>query len=149
MNADKKRIWIKGEPIEVTDEVFDAYIIGDRKNRYFEDDLKTERAILGKDGQTKRLIPSREVSLDGLVINKAIQFPAAQESIEDLVFHKISIERLHIALSKLTNEERGLIEALFFEDMTERAYAEKIGVYRNAVHKRKVRILKKLKKFLE
>ena len=36
-----------------------------------------------------------------------------------------------------------------FEEKTERQYAEELGVYRNAIHVRKTRILKKLKKLLE
>ena len=41
MDADKKRIWIRGQFVEVTDEVYTAYMRGDRKMRYFENDLKT------------------------------------------------------------------------------------------------------------
>ena len=50
MDADKKRIWIRGQYVEVTDEVYRAYMQGDRKMRYFENDLKTERFVLGKEG---------------------------------------------------------------------------------------------------
>ena len=50
---------------------------------------------------------------------------------------------------RLTPEEQALIQALFFEEKTERQYAEELGVYRNAIHVRKTKILKKLKKLLE
>ena len=50
MEAGKKRIWIRGQYVEVTDEVYMAYTQGDRKMRYFENDLKTERFVLGPDG---------------------------------------------------------------------------------------------------
>ena len=53
MDADKKRIWIRGRYVEVTDEVYRAYMQGDRKMRYFENDLKTERFVLGKEGQVR------------------------------------------------------------------------------------------------
>ena len=36
MEAGKKRIWIRGQYVEVTDEVYMAYTQGDRKMRYFE-----------------------------------------------------------------------------------------------------------------
>ena len=58
MDADKKRIWIRGQFVEVTDEVYRAYMQGDRKMRYFENDLKTERFVLGKEGQVVQIIPS-------------------------------------------------------------------------------------------
>ena len=41
MEAGKKRIWVRGQYVEVTDEVYMAYTQGDRKMRYFENDLKT------------------------------------------------------------------------------------------------------------
>ena len=42
-----------------------------------------------------------------------------------------------------------IIEALFFEGKTEREYAKEKEIYHNAVHKKKIRILEKLKKILE
>ena len=149
MSADKKRIWISGQLVAVTDEVYAAYTKGDRKMRYFENDLKTERFLLTKDGRIEQIIPSREDSLDRLMEDNAQQFSNGQESVEDVVFRQIMVDKLHTALSQLTEKERALIQALFFEEMTEREYAEQLGVYRNAVHKKKMRILEKLKKLLE
>lgn len=42
MNADKKKIWCNGQLVEVSNEVYAAYMQGDRKIRYFE---KAEIAI--------------------------------------------------------------------------------------------------------
>lgn len=146
MKAGKKRIWVRGQNVEVTDEVYMAYTQGDRKMRYFENDLKTERFVLGKEGQVVRVIPSREDSLDRLMDENAQQFPH-EESVENTVLHKLEVDKLHTALAMLTPEEQALIQALFFEEKTERQYAEELGVYRNAIHVRKTRILKKLKNF--
>ena len=77
MDADKKRIWIRGQYVEVTDEVYRAYMQGDRKMRYFENDLKTERFVLGKEGQVVQIIPSREDSLDRAKI--ATPAPSARD----------------------------------------------------------------------
>lgn len=63
--------------------------------------------------------------------------------------HKMLLDKLRAVLPLLTDKEQRLIRALYFEGMTERQYAEQEGVYRNAIHKRKVRILAKLKKLLE
>ena len=149
MEADKKRIWVRGQYVEVTDEVYAAYMQSDRKMRYFENDLKTERFVLDKDGQVVQVIPSREDSLDRLMDENAQQFPGDEESVENTVLHKLEMDKLHTALSMLTPEEQALIQALFFEEKTERQYAEEQGVYRNAIHVRKNKILKKLKKILE
>ena len=149
MDADKKRILIRGQFVEVTEEVYRAYMRGDRKIRYFENDLKTERFVLGKDGQVIQIIPSREDSLDRLVEENARQFPDEQESVESMVLHKLEVDKLHTALSLLTPEERALIQALFFEERSESELAVALGISQPAVYKRKMKILKKLKLLLE
>ena len=149
MEADKKRIWIRGQFVEVTDEVYRAYMQGDRKMRYFENDLKTERFVLGKEGQVVQIIPSREDSLDRLVDENARQFSDEQESVESVVLLKLEVDWLHTALSLLTPEERALIQALFFDERKESELAVELGISQPAVYKRKMKILKKLKIFLE
>ena len=121
---------------------------GDRKMRYFETDLKTERTILAEDGTVQRVIPSREDSLDRLMDDNARQFSDAGESVEDAVLRKMAEDELHRALEKLTDEEYALVYALFFEGKTERAYAKELDVSQVAVHKKKQRILKKLKEII-
>ena len=96
MKADNKKIWIRGQLIEVTDEVYTAYMKGDRKIRYFENDLKTGRTVKDKDGNIKQTLPSREDSLDRLMEDNAQQFLDSHESVEDIVIQKISAEKLHI-----------------------------------------------------
>ena len=149
MDADKKRLWVSGQFVEVTDEIYDAYMKGDRKMRYFESDLKAERFLMDENGQIKQVIPSREDSLDRLMDDNAEQFADRHESVEDMVLRRISIEWLYKALDTLTERERKLIEALFFEEMTEREVAHSLGISHPAVHKHKNKILKKLKHFLE
>ena len=56
---------------------------------------------------------------------------------------------LHKALSSLSEEEEKLIHLLFFEERTEREVAKSMGIYHNAIHKQKKRILRKLKNILE
>lgn len=148
MDAGKKRIWIRGQFIEVTDEVYAAYMQGDRKMRYFENDLKSERTVLDKDGQVERVIPSREDSLDRLMDENARQFSHSDESVENVVFRKMEQDKLHTALSRLSPEEQSLIWALFFEERSESELAAELGISQPAVYKRKIKILKKLKLFL-
>lgn len=149
MDADKKRVWVSGQYIEVTDVVYDTYMKGDRKIRYFENDLKTERVLMDTDGHIKQIIPSREDSLDRLMDDNAEQFTDHHESVEDMVLRKISAEKLYQALTELSEKERELIVALFFEEKTERELAIVLGISQPAVHKQKNKILKKLKTFLE
>ena len=114
----------RGPPVsldfEVTEEVYAAYMKSDRKIRYFEKDLKTERFLLDESGQLRQVIPSREDSPDRLMEDNAEQFADQHESVEVQVFRKISIEQLYEALQRLTDTGQSLIYALFFEGHTER-----------------------------
>lgn len=149
MDKEKRKLWIDGQFIEVTEEVYRVYMQGDRKMRYFETDLKIERTVLDENGRIQQIIPSREDSLDRLVEDNARQFEDTRESVEDAVLRKLAEDDLRRALTKLTDEEYALVYALFYEGRTERDYAKELGVYPNAVHKKKQRILKKLREFLE
>jgi len=149
MDDNKRKLWVNGQFIEVSEEVYQVYMQGDRKMRYFETDLKTERTILAEDGTVQQIIPSREDSLDRLIDDNARQFSDAGESVEDAVLRKLAEDELHRALEKLTDEEYALVYALFFEGKTERAYAKELGGAQVTVHKKKQRILKKLKEILK
>ena len=105
MDDNKRKLWVNGQFIEVSEEVYQVYMQGDRKMRYFETDLKTERTILAEDGTVQRIIPSREDSLDRLIDDNARQFSDAGESVEDAVLRKLAEDELHRALEKLTDGE--------------------------------------------
>lgn len=149
MSAENNKIWINGQAVTVNDAVYAAYMQGDRKNRYFENDLKMERVIRNKDGSIKEILPSRENSLDRLMDDNAAQYADAHESVEDAAFRRITAETLYAALEKLSAAERALMIAVYFDGKTERDLAMVIGISQPAVHKQKNRILKKLKVFLE
>ena len=81
--------------------------------------------------------------------SNAEQFSDGTESPEDTVLRNLSYEKLHEALTLLTAEEQTLITALFFDEQTERDAATALGISQPAIHKRKNKILEKLKLFLE
>ena len=149
MDKDKRKLWIAGQFIEVTEEIYQVYMQGNRKMRYLETDLKIERTILDESGRIQQIIPSREDSLDRVVGDNARQFEDTRESVEDAVLRKLAEDDLRRALTKLTDEEYALVYALFYEGRTERDYAKELGMSQVAVHKRKQRILKKLKGILK
>ena len=95
--------------------MYRAYMQGDRKMRYFETILKTERFVLGKEGQVVQIIPSREDSLDRLVDENARQFSDEQESVESVVLHKLEVGQATYRAFLADSRERALIQALFFE----------------------------------
>ncbi len=65
MDAAKKRLWVSGQFVEVTDEVYNAYMRGDRKMRYFEGDLKTERVLMDETDRSGRFFPAGRIPWTG------------------------------------------------------------------------------------
>ena len=143
-----KQLWINGEYIDVTDEIYTVYFKGQRKMSYFEKDLKSERVVKDKNGDIKKIIPSREDSLDRLLSDNLRQFSDNSESVETVVQTNDEIDKLHIALKQLSADEWVIIKMLFYDEMSERDTAKVLGISQVAVNKRKHRILKKLKKII-
>lgn len=77
------------------------------------------------------------------------EFTDTENVPELIVANQIQTEALSRIIAQLNESDRQLIQALYFDSLTEREYADRLGVYRNAVHKRKMRILSKIKKLLE
>ena len=133
---------------EASEEVIAVLRTTERKMQYQEYDLKSEQTIIDQENQTVTIIPSREDSFERLV-EQSVQFREETLSLDEWIIRRLEIEQLHKALNVLSDDERYLIIQLYFEERTEREEAEELGVYHNAVHKQKIRILAKLRKILE
>ena len=70
-------------------------------------------------------------------------------NVEDTAIKNVMIDELHKALSILSDEELHIINALFYEQITERNLAERLHISQPAVNKRKNKILNKLKDYFE
>jgi len=92
-------------------------------------------------------VESREDSLERLLENGK-RFVDTSLGVDDLVIYKIMVDKLNMAIELLSPSEKELIVKHYFMGMTERQIAEEIGVFHNAIHKRKKRILAKLKKII-
>ncbi len=75
----------------------------------------------------------------------------ADESVdvEKIIETQILIETVRKAVSRLNDEERDIIERLYFNDETLRAVAKTQNISHPALIKRRDKILEKLKKFIE
>ncbi len=133
----------------LTPEVLKVLQQSDRKMKYMEIEIK--RGAFRQDvyAQNAAFTPTREDSLDRLINEEKVIFVSDEPSPEELALHNDEIERLSKSLKELSPAEYKLIYALFFEGLTERAYAERIGEHYMTIHNRKARIQKKLKKLLE
>lgn len=131
-----------------SEEVITVLRTTERKMQYQEYDIKTEQTIISQEDQTVTVIPSREDSYERL-LEQEVQFGEDAESVEETVLRRLQYEQLHKVLSLLSADERELIDRLYFQGQTVREVAMSMGIYPNAVHKRKTRILEKLKNFFE
>lgn len=131
--------------IEVSEEIYKYLKKSDRQIKYIEQDLKQTQYIINQKEATIKEIPSREDSLDRLT---AVGFDFVDNTADfrESVIDKIMLEQ---ALEKLSDKERYLITQLFYFGRTERELADELGVYRNAIHLQKKKILKKLKIIIE
>lgn len=120
----------------------------DRKMKYMEVDLKSEQRRKNAENGAESYVPSKEDSLERLIYSAKCQFADDAEGVEDAVIRKDNLFRLRAALDQLSEEERALIHALFFDERSERELEEMMGVHRMTIHNRKIRILQKLKKML-
>jgi len=148
-------ITVDGTDVKVSAEIYEAYAQGGYKMENMEFGLKRDRIKRERDGKTAKdehgntvFLPEREVSLDMLIENDW-EYPTTELSSEESFLASDFSEdaELHRCLALLTDEERALIESLFFKGLTEAEYGKKIGIKQQNVHKRKVRILKKIKNF--
>ena len=127
----------KYEEVEVSEELYNVYRrtgwkIKNSDKRYFDHEIQMSSLIGGDNGAYENF---RE-------------FIDTENTPENVVLDMLQNEKMIKALSKLNKSERELIELIYFEGMSERKAAEKLGVYHNAVHKQKLKILKKLKKLM-
>lgn len=119
---------INGKDVEVTKEVFDAYM------RPVWREKKRQAVRAGK-----------ERSMDYFE-GGADSFPSRERLVEDIAEDKILLEGLFSALETLTEDDRELIDALYFREQSERAYAREINVPRTTITYRRDKVIKKLRK---
>jgi RNA polymerase sigma factor (sigma-70 family) len=145
-------IKINGEQIPVTEESYRAY-----KRSLWAEHKRKERAkrcvISNGRGSTKRCTDDCSkcdeqrmgsvLSLDKFIDDGyEITDPV---DLAELVAAKLLLEQLVAALDELDPDERSLIDALFYNDRTERDYAAEIGISHQAVGKRKHKVIEKLR----
>ncbi|WRS28412.1 sigma factor-like helix-turn-helix DNA-binding protein [Oscillospiraceae bacterium MB08-C2-2] len=136
MSENKKyTIVVKRQRVEVSEAVYRAYHKEREAERY-----------------QNKLIRQNELSLerfheDGVNIDYLIV--RIQPDILDRLIHQEQLEALWIALQSLSEDERSLIDELFFNDKSERKLAAELDIPRMTLSDKKNRILRKLKKLMD
>lgn len=139
--ADKEKYFIpiEGKLIEVEENVYVAYYKMGRRERYLEERDK-DKGVLSYDA----------LDHNGMVGQEMFQDPGTL-SMEDVVLAKELMDQLHRCIEMLPRAERELIQAIYFDGMSDTDYSKKIKKSQQIVsynHKRILSKMKKLMKFL-
>ena len=135
--TEKKRytLLVRRKRVEVSREVYKAYYHAYERERYANKQaLAIERSI-------------ERFAEDG--VNAEYQYAISQPSLEDQVLHEQMKEKLAAALRVLSEDERMLIEELFFNGKSERQLAAQCGIPNMTIHDHKHKIMNKLKTLLQ
>ena len=134
---DKKEyfLYVKGKAVPVSEEVYNAYWKITEHEKYLQ----------RKDWKYS-VIPFSSFDHDGHFIDNIVD---ESVDVEKIVETQMMIEAVRNAISKLNDEERDIIERLYFNDETLSSIARGKKVSYQAIQWRKNSILKKLRVLLE
>ncbi len=124
---------IEGKPVEVTPEVYYAYYHMARQERG-QEEKKQRNDVLSYDALDTEEMVGLETMPDSSI-----------PSIEDTLLSKELKACLHRAIENLSRAERELIQAIYFQGMTEREYAKHVGMSQAGVSHRLRKTLSKIK----
>ena len=128
-------IFVEGKRIVVSKEVYQAYWHETNKENY--------QRRLDRENQLLFFCDlDHDGNFEGNLIDQNVD-------VEKLVETRQRIEELNRALASLTNEEREIIDALYFRDETTRNVARSFGLHQTSLIRKRNQILKKLKMILE
>ena len=136
--ADKERYYIpiEGKLIKVEENVYVAYYKMGRRERYLvERDQKN--GVLSYDA----------LDQEGIVGQGMMNAPDAN-NLEDLAMAKELKSKLHLCIEMLSKSERELIQAIYFDGMSDSEYSKRINKTQQTVSYRRKKVLSKLKRLM-
>ena len=133
---DKLFIPVQGCLLEVMREQYADFYKDKERWRYLKK-LDMNHKLLSLEGFTD----SEGNALD-FIVDEAVD-------VAETVVHAVMVDRLKTALPLLSGSEQTLIQAIFFEELSEREVGLRLGITQSVVNKRKTKTLAKLRKIME
>ena len=133
---DKLFIPVQGCLLEVVREQYTDFYRDKERWRYLQK-LDTNHSLLSLEGFT-----DSEGNVIDFIMDETVD-------IAETVVHAVMVDRLKAALPLLSDGELALIQAIFFEELSEREVGLRLGITQSVVNKRKAKILAKLRKIME
>ncbi len=133
---DKLFIPVQGCLLEVVREQYADFYKEKERWRYLKK-LDTNHSLLSLEGFT-----DSEGNILDFIVDEAVD-------VAETVVCAVMVDRLKATLSSLSDSEQTLIQAIFFEELSEREVGLRLGITQSVVNKRKAKILAKLRKIME
>jgi len=133
---DKLFIPVQGCLLEVVREQYADFYKEKERWRYLKK-LDTNHKLLSLEG-----FADSEGNMLDFVIDETVD-------VAETVVRAVMVDRLKVALPLLSDGEQALIQAIFFEELSEREVGLRLGITQSVVNKRKAKILAKLRKIIE
>ncbi len=134
-NKGKYTLIVGKKRIEVSKEIYKAYYKCRNRERYL-DKLAKEKNI------SFEACSEKGIQLEYLLASM-------QESLEDSIIMKETTIKMLQSLKQLDENEKWLVDALYYRGKSEYQVASQLGISRQGVHKRIIKILAKLKNLME
>ena len=122
-----------GQKVPVSEEIYSEY-----------------KRPVWREAKRKNIRKEREISLDFMAEN-GLEYMCTdkQKLTEEIVADKLMLEMLMKALKMLTDDERRLIDEIYYNEKSERNLSKQINVPQQTINSRKTAIIKKLRKFMK
>ena len=133
---DKLFIPVQGCLLEVVREQYTDFYRDKERWRYLQK-LDTRNSLLSLEGFT-----DSEGNVLDFIVDEAVD-------VSETVIHAVMADRLKAVLHLLSDGEQALIQAIFFDGLSEREVGLRLGLTQSVVNKRKAKIFAKLRKMIE
>lgn len=128
-------LYVYGQKVKVSEQLYKVYWREKEHEKYLEQADKKNHLLFFS-----------SLDHDGHYVDNIVD---ESVNVEKIVETQLMIEAVRKAISRLNDEERDIIERLYFNDETLRSVARLKSITHPALIKRRNKILEKLKKFIE
>ena len=118
--------------VKIQPEVMRVLRASDRKMRYMERGIKTERVTEDPATHAVTVLPQREDSLERLIEEDRKQFASADDLEEQVLFRE-RIDLIRKAVRKLKKNYRRIVYYRYWKDLTQEEIAQKLSMTQQGV----------------
>ena len=101
-----------------------------------------------RERKRRKVRAKKERSLE-VFMEDGFDIPSERALVDEIITDKLLLEELCVALAELTDDERKLIDALYYREQTAREYARETDSNHTNINRHHKSILDKLQNFLK